>query len=43
MKVPSSMSLDHARKPERKVYANIAEYRKAQARKWDEIRGRKRP
>jgi hypothetical protein len=39
--MPDSMSLDHAPRRERIVYANVAEYRKAKAKMWAEIRSRK--
>jgi hypothetical protein len=35
---PDSMSLDHGRPAARIVYANLAEYRKAQAARWERIR-----
>ena len=35
---PDSMSLDHGQPAARIVYANLAEYRKAQAERWERIR-----
>jgi hypothetical protein len=38
MRKPDSITLDHGTRRATRTYANIAEYRKAQARRWETIR-----